>query len=192
MQYRLPVLLILALAVTAAPAFAQKVFIDYDREYDMDSIKTFSWAKTPETSVEGESPLMHSRIVNAVEHYLTAGGLREVDSDPDVYVTYHTSTKEEMSLNTSYYGYGYPGGWGWGGYYGGYGGFSGSNTTVSTYELGTLVVDAWDRKTEKLVWRGTATNMTISPNPEKMGKKIDKALAKIVKKSQSMQEKNKK
>jgi hypothetical protein len=64
-----------------------------------------------------------------------------------------------------------------------------SSTTVSTYEVGTLVVDAWDPKTEKLVWRGTATNMTVSDNPEKMMKRIDKALAKIVKKWQNLKAK---
>ena len=89
---------------------------------------------------------MHSRIVNAIEHYLSMGGLREVSKDdsPDIFVTYHTSTKEQMSLNTTNWGYGYPGGWYGGGW--GYGGasFGTSSTTVSTYQVGTLVVDAWN------------------------------------------------
>lgn len=190
MRYRLTALLVLMLALAVAPAFAQKVYIDYDKEYDRD-IKTFAWAKTPETSVEDANPLLHSRIVNSIEHVLTTGGLREVEGDPDVYVTYHTSTKEQMNLNTTNFGYGYPGGWGWGGYWGGYGGMgmSSSSTTVSTYELGTLVIDVWDRASEKLVWRGTAANMTVSPNAEKMGKRIDKAIAKMMKKWQKIKEK---
>jgi hypothetical protein len=180
-----------ALLLMAAPAFAQKVYIDYDKDYDFDKPETFQWAETSETSVEGANPLMHSRIVNAIEHYLTMGQMREVESDPDLYVTYHTSTKEEMSLNTTSFGYGYPGGW-YGGYHGGFGyggGISSASTTVSTYEIGTLVVDAWDPKTEKLVWRGTATNMTVSDNPDKMMKRLDKALAKIVKKWQNLRKK---
>jgi hypothetical protein len=190
MKFR--VFVVAALMLMAAPAFAQKVYIDYDKEYDFDSPETFTWAKTSETSVEDANPLMHSRIVNAIEHYLTMGQLREVESDPDLYVTYHTSTKENLSLNTSSFGYGYPGGW-YGGYYGGYGyggmGMSSSSTTVSSYETGTLVVDAWDPKTEKLVWRGTATNMTVADNPDKMMKRIDKALSKIVKKWQNLKKK---
>ena len=190
MKFR--VFVVAALLLMAAPAFAQKVYIDYDKEYDFDSPETFSWAKTSETSVEDANPLMHSRIVNAIEHYLTMGQLREVESDPDLYVTYHTSTKENLSLNTTSFGYGYPGGW-HGGYYGGYGyggmGMGSSSTTVSTYETGTLVVDAWDPKTEKLVWRGTATNMTVAANPDKMMKRIDKALSKIVKKWQNLKAK---
>jgi len=195
MKFR--VFVVAALLLMAAPAFAQKVYIDYDKDYDFDSPESFMWAKTSETSVEDANPLMHSRIVNAIEHYLTMGQLREVESDPDLYVTYHTSTKENLSLNTTSFGYGYPGGWYGGGYgghygmYGGgfYGGMGSSSTTVSTYETGTLVVDAWDPKTEKLVWRGTATNMTIAANPDKMMKRIDKALSKIVKKWQNLKAK---
>jgi hypothetical protein len=190
MKFR--VFVVAALLLMAAPAFAQKVYIDYDKDYDFDSTETFAWAKTSETSVEDVNPLMHSRIVNAIEHYLTMGQLREVESDPDLYVTYHTSTKENLSLNTTSFGYGYPGGW-YGGYYGGYGyggmGMGSTSTTVSTYETGTLVVDAWDPRTEKLVWRGTATNVTVSDNPDKMMKRIDKSLSKIVKKWQDLKKK---
>ena len=44
-------------------------------------------------------------------------------------------------------------------------------------------------ETESLVWRGMATNITVSPNPDKMMKRIDKSLAKIVKASQKAQQK---
>jgi len=191
MKSRLLLALILFLAAT--PAFAVKVFIDHDTDYDFSSIKTFAWAPTPDTSVENSDPLMHSRIVNAIEHYISQNGTIEVTENPDVYVTYHTNSKEEMQLNTSSFGYGYPGGWGWGGYgygggYGGWGGagMSSSTTSVSTYEVGTLVVDVWDADAKELVWRGTATNIYLSANPDKMMKKIDKALAKIVKKSKQL------
>jgi len=182
MKFR--ILVILAALLVAGPAFAQKVYIDYDKDYDFSSIETFKWTKTEETSLAQQDSLMHSRIVNAIEHYLTMGKVREVDGEPDIYVTYHTSTKENLSFNTTNFGYGYPGGW-YGGYYGRYGygtGFNTASTTVSTYETGTLLVDAWDANTEKLVWRGTATNISVVDNPEKMMKRIEKALKKIVNK----------
>ena len=184
----------LALILLASPAFAQKVYIDHDPGYDFDSIKTFSWMPTEETSLMEQNPLMHSRIVNAIEHYLSMAGFTETAENPDIWVTYHTSTTEEMSLNTTSFGYGYPGGWAYGGYgmgmgYGGYGsmGISTGTTTVNRYEIGTLVVDAWSRETETLIWRGMASNITVSSNPQKMERKIDKALAKIVSKSQKME-----
>jgi hypothetical protein len=160
---------------------AQKVYINYDKSYDGSAVETFAWAETAETSVANTDPLLHSRIVNGIEYYLTLGGVREAESNPDVYVTYHASTKKELSIDTSVHGYGYPGGWG---YYGhrpyGYGGYATSSTTVREYERGTLIVDVWDAASNQLVWRGTAANIAVIENPIKMEKKIDKALKKIV------------
>jgi hypothetical protein len=187
---RIKAVVALALFLMAGPVFAQKTFIDYDKNYDFSTMETFSWSETSETSLEMADPMLHSRIVNGIEYYLSDAGLREVKENPDVYVTYHTSSKQEMSLNTTSFGYGYPGGMAWGGYGGYYGGYYGgvgmgsSSTNVYTYEIGTLVVDVWDAETEQLVWRGTAAGITIVDNPQKMQKKIDKALRKIVSKSQ--------
>jgi hypothetical protein len=175
--------------MVAGPAFAQKVYIDYDKDYKIPADKTFMWQGGPDT-VEDKNPLMHSRIKSGIEHYLSNGGWHEVESDPSIYVTYRTATQENLSFTTTSMGYGYPGGW-YGGYYGGFG-MGTSSTTASTYYTGTLVVDAWDAKTEKLVWRGTATNITVTDNPDKMVKKIDSALSKMVKKWQSIKEKEQK
>ena len=188
---RTRVLLVLTAILFAGPAFAQKVYIDYDKEYDRSTIKTYAWKETAETSVKDYDPLLHSRIVSGIEHYLTLGGLAEVDSEPDVYVTYHGNSKEELSVNTTSIGvgYGYPSAWGYGPY-GGYGGYYGSHyggmyggtasTTVTAYQVGTLVIDVWDAYTEKLIWRGMAAEIVLSDNPKKMAKKIDKALAKMI------------
>ena len=42
-----------------------KVYIDYDRDADLDGIETFAWAKTEATSLSDTSPLMHGRIIAA-------------------------------------------------------------------------------------------------------------------------------
>lgn len=186
-------ILALVLVLIAAPAFAQKVYIDYDSDYDFDSIKTFAWSDTPETSMELSSPLLHTRLIETLDRYLEEGGFIEDNDNPDIYVTYHTSTEEEMSVNTSNFGVGYPGGWYHGGYYSRYGyGYGASmsvgtsTSTVRKYLVGTLVIDAWDAETDKLVWRGMAANITVSKNPDKMGAKLDKAVGKIVKKGQKI------
>jgi hypothetical protein len=111
MRQRLIPVLLLLLVVVAVPAFAQKVYVDYDKEYDSSKIKTFAWANTPETSLEETNSLMHNRIVNAIEAQIAASGFQKVESDPDVWVTYHTSTSEELQISTDTWGYGYPGGW---------------------------------------------------------------------------------
>ena len=61
-----------------------------------------------------------------------------------------------------------------------------TTTTVSKYEVGALVVDVWDASSKEAIWRGTAMNIMISDNPEKMAKRVDKALQKIVKQSRKL------
>jgi len=181
----------LALILFATPVLAQKIYIDYDKNADFGSFKTFAWAETAETSLEDISPFMHSRIVNAIQYYITEGGLIEDDSDPDLFVTYHTDSKNEVRINTDSFGYGYGGGYYrnpyWGGY-GGYGGMGSTTTTVTEFTRGTLIVDIWDARSKELVWRGAA-EAVITEKPDAQAKQIDKMLAKMVKKWHSMKRK---
>ncbi len=195
---RIRVFLVLAAILFVGPAFAQKIYIDYDKDYDRSTIKTYAWMQTAETSLRDSDPLLHSRIVSGIEHYLTLGGLAEAETDPDIYITYHGSSKEELSVNTTSIGVGYPSGWGYGSY-GGYGGYYGhhyggmyggtASSTVTSYLVGTLVIDVWDADTQKLIWRGMAADIVLTENPTKMAKKIDKALHKMVKKWQKVKKK---
>lgn len=168
--------------LVATSAAAQKVQIDYDKTVDYSKYRTFAWTDTPETSLEQVSPLMHSRIKNAIEHAIGEGGeLRQVepDQDPDLYVTYHTNSEAEVRYNTMNYGYGYGPGW----YYGG--GIGTSTTTAYTYEKGSLIVDLWDAETDTLVWRGIAT-ATVKEDPEKNAKLINNMIDKMAKQWEKM------
>ena len=66
---------VLGLILTTGPVFADKIYVDFDGKYDSKSAKTFAWAETSETSVSSANPLLHSRIVNGIEYYLTLAGL---------------------------------------------------------------------------------------------------------------------
>ena len=162
--------------VAIAPAFAQKVYIDYDKEYDRSTVRTYAWGKTDSTLAQG-NPRAHEYIVGKIDAYLTAQGLEKVTDNPDVFVTYHTNSKEELSVNTDTWGYGYPSSFYWNPYWGG--GYGSTTTTVTSYTRGTLIVDVWDADEKQLIWRGSATDI-VPENPEKAYKKIDKALQKIV------------
>jgi hypothetical protein len=170
--------MILLLTLVALPATAQTVHVDYDRSVDFDSFRSFAWAATPETSIRGESPLTHSRIKNAIEHYLAEAGLVEDTAQPDVYVTYHTSSKEEVTYHTSSFGADYGGGWGWDPYWGGRG-MTTSTTRANTYERGTLIIDLWDAESKQMIWRGSASTV-VSQKPEKEEKQIYKAIKKMI------------
>jgi len=180
-----------ALILVTGPVFAEKVYVDYDGSYDAKSARTFAWAETSKTSIAKTDPLLHSRILNGIEYYLTLAGLHETDSDPDLRVTYHTSSKKEVSVDTSLHGYGYPGGWGYYHRYPAYG-YVDATSTVRTYQRGTLIVDVWDAASNKLVWRGTAADIGVTDNPTKMEKRVDKALKKMVNKWRKYEEQNSK
>ena len=128
----------LATIFVAASTSAQdiKVHVDYDKNADFSKIETFAWKDG--TLVANQ--LVHQRIVNAIDYHLTMNGMREVDEDPDVIVTYHASVKDELRFDSRNYDYFYGAGWGRYGYAGRYGSL-GSSTTVSTYQVGA------DRKT---------------------------------------------
>ena len=51
-------------------------------------------------------------------------------------------------------------------------------------------MDIWDAASDKLVWRGTAVNITVTDNPTKMDKRIDKALKKMVDKWRKIKAEN--
>lgn len=166
--------IVLALAAcAAAPAFAAKPQIQWDEAYDFSTIKSFQWDNSPE-SLEAKNPFMHSRVVAAIENELTAVGLTKVQANADVHVTYHTSTEQQVRLNSTSYGYGFGGygGVGWGHYGYGYGGPVSTTTSVDTYDEGTLVVDIWASASKQLIWRGTATRV--------FSEDIDKAERQVV------------
>jgi hypothetical protein len=175
----------------AAAAHAQKAYIDYDRTVDLSKYQTYAFAKTDAgDTLATRAPLAHQHLLDALDQRLQASGqLRKVESNPDVWVTYHVTSQEEATLTTT--GYGMGPGWG-GGYYwaGGWGGgaWASSTTTVNTYTVGTVIIDIWDAKTEKAVWRGIVSAV-VPENPKKGIKKIDTALDKLLKKWQEMRKK---
>jgi hypothetical protein len=177
--------LAIVIACIAAPAAAQKVYVDYDRTVDIKSYKTYAWASTPTVSVYDNNPLIHSRIKNAIEYYMGQGGMVENTDDPDVYVTYYGESDEEFKVNTfNTAGYGYGAGWAWDPFWGG-SAVGMTATTPIVHQAGTLVIDIWNAKTMKIVWRGTMT-ATIPENPQKSAKKLDKGIKKMIEKWRKM------
>lgn len=167
--------LMFVLALVTLPAMAQTVTIDYAHDFDFDQIKTFQYvAPTPAST---ESQLMAQRIDSYIIMELKQGGLTQVLENPDMYVTYHVTSKENTNYSTSSFGYGgYMGGWGgWG--YGGPG-MTSSTTSAYTYTKGTLIVDAYESNEKKMIWRGSGT-VTVKNTPEKVEKQIVKTLDKM-------------
>ena len=166
--------IVLAVALLIlAPAFGQKVTRDWDRSANFEQYQTYAWAE----GTDIPNPLMHQRVIAAIDYQLSMKGLLKQDSNPDMYVAYHANSSEQVILDTTSWGYGYGSGWrGRGGYGGG-----SSTTTMRTYNKGTLVIDMWSTKAKQILWRGTITN-TIADKPEKNEKRINKGTEKLFKK----------
>jgi hypothetical protein len=121
--------------------------------------------------VETENPLWEPRIQEAVDKELQAKGWQRVDSGGDVALAAVGATKNQQEYQTFYNGLG-PG-WGWGGF-----GNTAATTTVQNYRVGTVVIDMYDARTKRLLWRGVASD-TLSDKPEKNQKKLEKAVSKM-------------
>jgi hypothetical protein len=159
------ILAAVAVVLTAAVVYAQKVSVDSDPAAPFGSYKTYAWV----AGTSAPNPLNEDRLHASVDARLSARGLGMNTTTPDVYVTTHVTTKERQELIASGFGYG---AW-WGGGYG--------TTSVETYVDGTLVLDLYDAKTKKMVWRGVAT-ATASDKPTKNAEKMNKALDKMFEK----------
>lgn len=150
--------------LAAGVTFAQDVKTDYSHHADFANYHTYSWA-----NVQTQDPLWTDRIKNAVNEQLMAKGWMMVPSGGDASLVAIGTTQEKQNLETFYNTM--PGGWFWNG-------FGDSETYTENYKVGTLVVDIYDSKTKKLLWRGSSSD-TLAGKPEQNEKKLDKAVKKM-------------
>jgi hypothetical protein len=159
---------IAAAVLASSTASAQQVTRDWDKTYDFSRVKTFSIRM----GTGWGNPLSEERVITDVADALVERGWqRGTEGSTDALVVLHGATETKRNLNTFYDTWG---GWGWSAAPGM------STTTVSEYRVGTLVVDVFDAKTQKLAFRGSATD-ELSKDPKKNEKKSDKAAQKLFK-----------
>jgi hypothetical protein len=177
---------VLLATVTGAVA---TVSIDYDHDVDFEKYKTFAIVFGEEqANLEKTSPLVHQTILGDIKKQLVLHGLQEVKTDPDVTLTYHVSTQDEMVLDTTGHGYGFgPGfgpGWGWSGSGWGYG-----TTQMMSFTEGTIIIDAYDTGTKLAIWRGVMTE-GIPDNVKKARKQVSRDINKMFEKWAKQHEKD--
>jgi len=160
-----------AFTLIGSVAFAQDVKVDFDKDANFTTIKTFAL----KVGTSWDNPLSEKRVTGEIEQALTEKGWTKAgDATADAIVVLHGATQVKKDLNTFYSG-GYSG-YGWHGM----GGMGSSSTTVSEYTVGTLVVDIFDAKSKELLFRGTASD-ELSDKVEKNQKKLAKASDKMFK-----------
>lgn len=173
MKMRLPVLAPMLTGLLAACASTPTVHTDFDPGASFTAYRTYSWGLQPQTT----APLANQRIVAGVDARLQARGLHPVASNGDLVVAAQVTTSQKTTIDTMYTGTGM-GGWGWRGGWGGGVGMASSTSQVRQYEVGTLIVDLFDGKTQQAVWRGTASG-TVSESPDRNVAALEAGLDKM-------------
>ena len=155
---------------------AQKTSAAFDENVDFSNFKTFAFDKDG-----ARNPFVNDLIKEAVERELTSRGLTKVNTDPDLKVAYLAATVPNLQVqNVPFYHVVNPA----------YSGMVGS-ATMNMWDVttGTLVIDLWDRKTDRVVFRGTITDVLqrapsadLKADAKIVSKPINKGVAKIFKK----------
>ena len=123
--------------------------------------------------VQAGDSLWQDRIVSDVDSQLAAKGWTKVESGGDACVAAIRTTHDQRTLETFYNGFG--GGWRWRGF-----GDGMATTSVDVTKMGKLVVDLFDVKTKKLIWRASFDD-SLSNNSAKNEKKLQKDVADMFK-----------
>src|ERR1044072_2582720 len=155
---------------------AQKTSAAFDEKVDFTSYKSFAFDK------EGaRNPFVNMLIVEAVERELTSRGLTKVNVEPDLKVIYLAATVPNLQVqNVPFYHVVNPA----------YSGMVG-RATMNMWDVttGALVIDLLDRKSHRVVFRGTitdvlqrATSADLRADAKTVSKPINKGVAKIFKK----------
>lgn len=163
----------LATLALAACTSTPTVKTDQASNANLASYRSYYWAQKP----SGVSPLVQQRIVDGVDARLRAKGWTQGQSSGDIALAAHVATSQKQTLDTFYTGTGM-GGWGWRGGWGGAGAMGSATTTVHTYDVGTLILDMFDSRTQQAVWRGTASG-TVPSSPEKVNASVEAGLDKM-------------
>lgn len=171
MQVRFAAVAFAAMAL-AACASSPTVKTDHDPSVDFSKYRTYTWGLKPQSG----SPLVQQRIVDGIDQRLQARGWRQA-ADGQVTLAAHIVTQQRQTLDTFYTGTGM-GGWGWRGGWGGGMAMGSAQTTVRTYDVGTLVVDMFDTSTQQAIWRGTASG-TVPSSPDRVNAAVQAGLDKM-------------
>jgi len=138
--------LVVLMSICAPVVQAQKVSARYDKSVDFSKFKTFAFDKSG-----ARNPFVDKLIVDAVIRELTSRGLTKVDTDPDLRVVYLAAAGPNLQVaDIPFYHVVNPA----------YSGMIFSATSAMwDVTTGTLVIDLFDHKTERTVFRGSASDV---------------------------------
>lgn len=158
--------------IAGVPATAQGVSVDYDHTINFLKFKSYTLQKLHATD-----PGVETRLTIALDRDLQSRYLHPDEKNPDIIVTVVESDQDKQEYPKFYdslSGMSWQRGWGT------TSGFLDSQATLQDIPAGTLVMDMWDGKTKKLIWRGTVTEPAAVTSNKEADQKMDKALGQLL------------
>lgn len=169
---RLVLILLWALTLGACASIPD-VHSDHDPAVDFSQYRTYSWHEKPTLG----TALSMQRIVSRIDQQLAAKGWQLLPEGGDVAIAAHIATHQQHRLD-SFYDAPMWRGWGWYGPYSWYGPAPRTRTRVTSYTVGTLVVDMFDTRSKRAIWSATAED-AVPDTPAAINADIDAAVAKM-------------
>ena len=146
------------------------------KDVDFSQYQSFAWAPKEVQEVEDpilDSAIMDERVKAAVLSALVSRGYVEDNDNPDMLVTYHTTSKDRIRAIGYGIGLGYRN-------YDSYWRRSIQFATpdVETYEEAVLIIDLVDRVQDRLIWRGWRSAALTQKNfsEENVVRMVDKII----------------
>jgi hypothetical protein len=152
-------------------ACAPNVVVDYDKSTDFSRYHTYQWGK----GVPAKNSATDQQIVDAIDEHLARQGFTKADADPDLIVTYHAATHEEVD-----YGEGSYSGSGAGPAYGSLQTASSGDVPMRV-RVGEIIVDMYDTKQKRNVWHAVGRDVMMD-DPSKTSAEIRKGADKMFEK----------
>jgi Domain of unknown function (DUF4136) len=150
---------------------AQAINIDYDHSVNFAKFKTYTWEK-----VHATDPSVEQHITIALNRDMGGRYMTEVSKNGDVTITVVEATKDKQEFTDFYNSLG---DFAWQRTWGS-AGFMDSPATVQDIPVGTLVLDMYDTKTHKLLWRGTIVLSASDIASKEADQKADKAITELI------------
>ena len=177
---RLPPIFLFLVATLVAGCSGITVSQDYEKSINFAELKSYQWKVDSDVKLADESelsPLVASRIQNAIEKELESKGIAYNNNTPDFLIDYNLTVESKISSSNV----GTTIGFGTGGY-GHIGGVVISTAPdIRQYDEGTLYIDFYTAADNALVWRGISSQVIDKHDaPDRVTRQINLNVQKIL------------
>ena len=162
---------VLGLALSGVASAAQpNITIDYDHSINFENYHTYTWA-----SVHATQPSVEQRVSIAANRSLAGRYMKEAGKDADLTMLAIEASKDPQEFATFYSGLT---DWDW--RRGWTNGFLDNAAAPENEPLHTLIIDMYETKSHRLLWRGTVTLPADQATSSEADQKFDKAVTELI------------